>query len=73
MNGMQERTGDVTSCVKCLSVYLISTDSPSFFLLYQDHTDVQQDCAILGLVHDVLIEDLIVQRLRSLDNTRHRE
>lgn len=71
-------TGDVTSWTRCLSVGARVSLRGTFASKVQTRvrrllTDVQEDCAIQLLVHDVGGEDLVIERLRRSDGRRHDE
>jgi hypothetical protein len=66
------RTGEVTSWTRCLSSTVLAWaddrgDSIQWLL-----TDIEQDCAIELLVHNVVLKDLIVEGLRATFGSRHR-
>ena len=65
-------TGEVTSWTKCLSVQSVSM---CVDICGREcrcwHTDVEQDCAIEPLIYNMVLEDFIVQRSRSILSCRH--
>ena len=63
------RTGEVTSWTRCLSARRLA--NPAKAQRVSSRTDIQQDGSIVGLVDDMVVKDLIVQRSRLLDNSGH--
>jgi hypothetical protein len=62
-------TGEVTSWTKCLSIQkLVSCSAKERRSL---HTDVEQNCAVESLIYDMVLENLIVESLRTTVGSGH--
>lgn len=62
-------TGDVTSCTKCLSAYCQRKHDQA--RKGEKRTNVEQNCAIVLLVDDVVLENLVVQGPGGFHCRRH--
>jgi hypothetical protein len=61
----------VTSWTRCLSGKTLDTAADYAILSQWALTNVKQDCAIKLLIHNVVLEDLIVEGLRATFSSRH--